>query len=552
MGRRLWSHSHPLPVALVLALLGSCSRTQETTDDDHSMSGQQTGNDDAGDTLVQTLELVIGDDTLEPGESTDVTVRVTPAGVRDVQLALLEGSSDAYVEDPALSTNESGEAKTRLTVVAREGNALVLQAQAGGKRTRSRVTIKERSVAELAVVPLYAGNRAFNSWQVLLGPGRSCDITYDDAAWEDATTVERAFSPDLTNPEYTFEEVSSREPTTILIKAERFAMGCVTGVVLTPQTKNRVEVPINQRFADVSALDFAVQMNIAPESEFWSSLLAPKDSTSYLVDLAGSFRGADATDLAALLRSMGQLSGAPEVFEQRRTEAGWDATLTTNLSPEGAQSGLTSRVQRWLQDGAKLLQLPNAFSGQLRFLAEDQRAEFELTGVAGRNPEDCVLPVSHVASIAVDAQDVLRVGFDVHFYPSTLFACLADAVVGTAADAGISDVLSGLAADFDCELVAQWMSDAEGKLYQGCDKSCGEQLCRDALVRLWDRVVLSDLIQSPLEVNAAGKATLTEDALVTGVDANWVGTISFAGLDSSVSGTLRSCDPTTECQSMLR
>lgn len=553
MGRRLWFQAHPLQVALALALAaGACSRTPEATDDDHSTSGDDTGNDDAGDALVQTLELTLGADALEPGESTDVTVRVTPAGVYPVQLALLEGASDAYVDDPALSTNDSGEAKTRLTVVAREGNALLLQARAGGKRARSRVTIQERSVSELAVVPLYTGNRAFNDWQVLVGPEHSCELTYDDPAWEAAATVERAFSPDLTNPEYTFDEVSSREPTTILVKAERFAMGCVTGVVLTPQTKNRVEVPINQRFADVSALNFAVQMNIAPDSEFWSSLLAPKDSTSYLVRLAANFRGPDDTDLAALLRSMGELSGTPEEFTRRRAEAGWDTTLTTNLSPEGAQSGLTSRVQRWLQDGAQLLQLPNAFSGQLRYHADDERGEFSLAGVAGRSPEDCVLPVSHLASIAVDAQDVLRVGFDVHFLPSALFGCLADAAVGTGSDAGVSDVLSGLAADFDCALVAQWMSDAEGQLYEGCDKSCGELLCRDALAKLWDRVVLSDFIESPLEVNAAGKATLTEDALVVGVEANWVGTTSFAGLDSSVSGVLRSCDPTTECQSMLR
>lgn len=552
MGRRLPSCLSPLQVASILALVTACSRTPQSANTDPSTSDNDTENDDAGDGLIQTVELTVGASALEPGESTDVTVRVTPAGVYPVQLALLDGASDAYLGDPALSTNAAGEATTRLTVVAGEGQSLLLQAQVGGKRARSRVTIRERSVAQLAVVPLYTGNRGFSEWQVLLGPEYSCEVSYDDAVWEDSTTVERVSSPDLANPEYTFDEVSSREPTTILVKAERFAMGCVTGVTLTPQTRNRVEVPINQRFADVSALDFTVEMNIAPESEFWASLLAPKDGTSYLVSLAAQFRGADNTDLTALLRAMSELSEAPERFDERRAEAGWDATLTTNLSPEGAQSGLTSRVQRWLQDGAKLLQSPNAFSGRLRYYAEAERGEFELLQVAGRRPEDCVLPAPHLASISVDAQDVLRVGFDLHFLPPSLFGCLADAAVSTGSDAGVSNVLSGLAADFDCGLVAQWMSDADGVLYEGCDRSCGEQLCREALAKQWARVVQSDFTESSLEVNAAGKATLTPDALVVGVDADWVGTTAFAGLDSSVSGDLRSCDPATDCQSMWR
>jgi hypothetical protein len=551
VGPQLFNRLRCLQVLLTSTLTLACSRTTDSGATPDPSSNRSEPVADAGDGQVQGLSVSTRSTKLEPGQSTEVTVRVTPAGVHSVQLALLEGADDAYLDDPALSTDADGVAKTRLTVVARTGAQLLLQAKSGSERATAAVGVNERSIADITVVPLYGGNRSFDEWQVLWGAALSCELGYADPAWNEAKTATRSFAPEGGVPEYTFTGVPNREPITILVKAKSFAMGCVGGVNLVPQATNRVEIPINQRFADVSLLEFPIEMNISPESEFWSSLLTTKTATPYIANLTSTFRGSAPSDVSALLGAMSDLSSNPTLFLEARERAGWVALLTTNLSPEGAQNGLSSRVQRWLQDGAKLLQSPRAFLANLSFHADGDRGEFSLLRVAGMQPDDCAVPMSHLASVTVDAQDVLRVGFGLRFAPSALFTCLADAAVARGTDAGVSDVLSALSADFDCSLVSQWMSAPNGTLYEGCDTACGEALCQSALSELWQRVVESDLTLTSIEVNAAGKANLTDDALVSGVDASWVGTTYLAGVQTSVAGGLRSCSLDPDCQSIL-
>ncbi len=550
MGPKLYNRQRCSHIALACALLAACSRATDSGASADPSDGSSRSPADAGDGKVTAVTLSLENDELEPGQSTEVTVRVEPAAVHLVQLAIIAGGDDAYLDAPQLSTNVNGIGKTRLTVVAHSGEELRLQATADDERATVSVKLNERSAAELVIAPVYAGNRTFDQWQMLWGPNLSCELGYNDPAWSSAQTVVRSLAPEGSIPEYGFADVPSREPLTILVKAERFAMGCVGGAKLTPRAVNRVEIPINQRFADVSQLTFPIELNVAPESEFWSTLLTTKDTVSYLSQLTAKFRGESASDVDALLDEMGEESTDPALFRQSRESAGWDALLTTNLSPEGAQNGLSSRVQRWLQDGAKLLQSPRAFVGTLAY-DDDNRGSFELVSVAGKPPDVCLLPPNHLASITVDAQDVLRVGFDLRLAPSSLFACLADSAVTGGADAGVTDVLSALAADFDCGLVAQWMTAPSGTLFDGCDTTCGAELCDAALARLWERVVFGDLTLSSLDVNAAGKASLTEDALVVGVDAIWVGTTLLAGVETSVGGALRSCSLDPDCQSML-
>lgn len=498
---------------------------------------------------VDSIRLEVLSSSMEPGETTEVIVEVSPAAVHQVRLAVLDGESGAYLENPSLTTDPAGVGRTRLTVVARNHDSLTVLAQSGDETAKSVIKVLEPSVADLTVVPLYSGSRAFESWQIAWVAGSGCNSSYDDAAWDSALTFPREYSEDGSPPAYHQENVSARHPLTVLVKAERFAIGCVGGVMLTPKTDNRVEVPITQRLADVSRLSFPIEMNVSSESEFWTAFLAPIDETPYLTVLTTRFRGEANSDAEALLDTMAQLASDGAAFGERRSAAGWDSVLANKLSPEGAQSGLSSRVQRWLQEGATLLQHPRAFMGTLRVQELGQRAELNVQSVAGACPEACGVPASHLASVTVDAQDVLRVGLDLRFLPAPLFTCLADASVASTSDAGAADVLSALAVDFDCNLVAEWMSGEDGLLFQGCDATCGAGLCSDALAEMWRRVAESDIAEASFEVNAAGKAALSEEAMVVGVDANWVGTTSFFGSETSVSGLLRSSTLDEECAS---
>lgn len=532
-----------------LGLATACTTSSNTDKAARPPASIQETERDASLVKLDSVSIRLGATVLEPGESTEVRIEVAPAGVHPVRLALLDGANDAYLDDPLLTTDTRGVAQTRLTVVAHNKDQLTLQALAGDQSEKTRIGIRERSIGQLAVAPLYSGDRTFAAWDVLWLTDKSCDLSYDDPAWKDAHPSDVTFVPDGGAPEYTFEGVPARLPLTLFVKAERFAYGCVSGVQLTPQTSTRVEVPINQRFADVSQLSLRVEINIAPESEFWSTLLVPQSAASYIENLTSKFRGSATSDVDALLTSMQALSSSPTLFEAARADGSWDAVLTDKLSPEGAQYGLTSRVSRWLQDGAKLLQSPRAFLANLRYHSDANRGELELVSVAGKTPNDCRMPEVHLASIAIDAQDVLRVGFHLRYLPSTLLTCLADTAVTSGEDAAVADVPSALLADFDCARVAAWLGSESNQLFQDCDVACGRQLCEAALGKLWQQVVEGDLTESSLEVNAAGKALLSDDAHVTGVDANWVGTTTLANITSSVSGSLKSCDIDADYQS---
>ncbi len=533
---------------VVVLSTAACTALHGGTPEGTTTTPPSTSGADGGSPEAKALDLQVAHSAMEPGESTKVTIQVSPPRVYEVQLALLDAESNAYLGSSVLNTTVEGFAETHLTVVARNQATITVLAQTGGMAARSTVNILERSVADLTVVPMYSGSRGFATWQVLWGSDLSCDIGYDDPAWERAVTFDRRYDDDRF-PEYEQRSVSARHPLAVLVKAERFALGCVAGVTLTPKTGNRVEIPISQRLANVSRLSFPVQMNVAAESEFWPTFLSPGSGTPYLSMLTAKFRGDATSDVDALLDTMAELDTNPnsDRFRQVRADATWDALLATKLSPEGAQSGLSSRIQRWLQQGSTWLQMPNAFVADLHVHDLGQRSEFALTTVAGQSPEACGMKMSNLASVSVDAQDMLRVGFRLGFLPSPLFTCLADASVAAASDAGVSNVLSALAVDFDCNLVANWLSDPDGQLFESCDTQCGADLCTSALDHMWNRVREGDLSSSSFEVNAAGKAILSPDASVTGVDANWVGTTSFLGVESSVSGVLGSCEPGTEC-----
>lgn len=535
--------------ALVMVVSsGACTASHSGAPDVTKPEDSTASDPDGGTTRAENIELDVADRAMEPGETTTIAVRVSPPGVYDVQLALIDAKSNAYLESPILTTTAQGVAETQLSVVARSESSFTVLAQTDGVSANLDVTILEPSVADLTVVPMYAGSRTFTTWHVLWGADLNCNIGYDDAAWGRAVAVDRLYDED-NFPEYQQQDVSAREPLTVLVKAERFASGCVAGVSLTPKIDNRLEIPITQRLADVSQLAFGVQMNIAADSEFWSAFQSSNGGTPYLNTLTAQFRDESTSDIDALLDTMADLQSNPneQRFSQTRIDAAWDALLAARLSPEGAQNGLSSRVLRWLQQGATLLQTPNAFVADLRVHDSGKRGEFALATVAGQDYQSCGMNESHLASVTIDAQDMLRVGFHLRFLPSPLFTCLANAAVAAASDAGVSNVLSALAVDFDCNIVANWMSNSEGLLFDECDTQCGADLCHAALDEMWNRVVVSDLYELSFEVNAAGKAVLSPDAVVTGVDANWVGTTAFLGSKTSVSGTLRSCEPGSGC-----
>jgi hypothetical protein len=549
--RRWHLLSRGIGAVIALGLLTACSSSDDTASLPPDTATDRNPDGGGGQSPVKRVTLEVENDQLEPGEATTLTIRVSPAGVHTVQLALLGGDSHAYLERPTVKTNAEGLAKTTLTVVPRsEPTRITVLARTNDTSDSREVAILEPTVADLTIVPLYAGGREFTQWEMLWGPQLSCDIGHDSPEWRNAVMVDRKSLDDGVAPEYEHLGVSARYPVTVLVRAQRYAYGCVSGVRLTAKANNRVEVNVSQRLADVSQLAFPMQFNVAPDNELWAPLLGTRDESSYIAGLASAFRGTANSDIGALLDVMSELvpTSHQDDYRKRRSAAGWDSVLATRLSPEGAQSGLSSRILRWLRDGVSLLQAPNAFVGTLRVHEGGQRSEVELEQVAGRDADVCKIPGSHLASVTVDTQDVLRVGFDLRFLPSPLFTCLADIKAGSADDAGVSDVLSALAVDFDCGLVASWMAQAsDGALYEGCDGQCGAALCRDGLEAMWQRVVEEDLNFSSFQVNAAGKAELSADAVVVGVDANWVGTTSVAGKATSVSGSLRSCS-TQACQ----
>lgn len=475
---------------------------------------------------------------LEAGGTRSIEIVVSPPDDYPVQLSLVGGPEAVFLDKSVVTTNRRGEAEASLTVVSAGTQAFELKVTVGTFSTRVPVTISPQALATLVVVPSYAGERPIDEWKVTLGSHSSCLLEYDAYDQSDTLRFDGALEA------LQIGDVQARDPVTVLVSSKRYVFGCVQGNVLKPMSVNTITVPMSNRAVDTSMLDFAVRWGLDAEGEFWAPL------NEYLAQLTARFRGDAPTDVEALLDEMEVLASSSTDFAAARAEYGWQALLEQQLTPDGARSGLTSRISRWLAGGSLQLARPDAFEGRLQATDTTGRGLFTLNSVAGLVPNSSGAPAQYQASVAADAQDILRVGFKIRFQPSVLFTALAsqaatqsNSSTTVVADGGtaVHDAPSALARILDCPLVGQWLTRDRAAAFGSCDAACMGDLCEQALDARWQAIVTSDTTGAAFDVSAAGPAHLDERASAVGFAGTWVGeTDLFADTQVSVQGTIES------------
>jgi hypothetical protein len=520
----------------------------------------------------------LGSTSLAPGEVVDVGIQIDPPRSRDVRVAITSGSELGFLNDSVLLTDSNGYTRTKLTVARTGVGKLTLQALVDGAAAAYLdAYVESPEEATLKVVPVYAGDRPFAEWHVAILDAPTCPTSYGSYVDQEGQTFSRL-------PEgepLLVDAVPSGQPVSVLVRAEQYAFGCAPAVIITNDMRQVVEIVVTDSPLVVSNLDLPLRFGVYPNSEpFWGDL------TNYLATLGDAFRGEFAADSVALLSRMEALASSPEAFEARRAAKSWDNLLEVRLSAAGASQGLTSRVQRWLQEGARLLQSNSALRARIE-APDAKSAAVELSTLAGLVPADVGIAQSRVQATLTTSgtDDVVRLAFTLQFEPSRLFGALAaeamarpqtfdscipvdaepstseDAGVADAqtqdaaptlasdadyavdaswSDAGITDPPAALAALVGCSSVGAWLSEDTGYAYDDCDATCTAALCEDAIAHLWQQVLDADTDEKTLQVSAAGRAELDERARVTSLaTGEWIGTTDL--FQTEPKGTLQGC-----------
>lgn len=563
------------------ALLGACDG--KTPPSSTKPSRTQDDRDASGDSAATAVSLTLGSEELSSGEITEVKIQVTPAGSHRVSVAIAEGGDLAFLNDSVVYTDSTGYAETTLTVARTGFGKLALRALVDGAEPGYfEIYVEAPSEASLNVLPLYSGDRPFTEWHVLILDSPTCPTNYAASVDQPSETFQR--SP--TKEPLPLSSVPAGRPVSVLVRAEEYAFGCTPGVVVTNDASQIVEVNVADEPLVVDDLAFPMRFGVYANSEpFWRDL-----STYLTTTIANEFRGELGADSVALLSKMEELASSPEAFNSNRQAQSWDSLLEVRLTAAGASSGLTSRVQRWLLDGARLLQSNTALQADVK-AKNSSTAAVQIASVAHLTPSELGIPREDIkATLNLSGtDDVVRLAFTLQFRPSRFFGMLASQVVAGApsidtcdpserspdldggvadasatnpdfqgpesadahfdaggADAGPSDPPSALAAIVGCTEVGFWLSEANGYAYEGCDETCASELCERAIEQLWQQVLDADTERRTLQISAAGRAELDSRAHVIGLtQGQWIGATNLFEIEGK-GGTLQGCTSAVE------
>ncbi|HSU41847.1 MAG TPA: hypothetical protein VLJ38_19845, partial [Polyangiaceae bacterium] len=388
------------------------------------------------------------------------------------------------------------------------------------------------SMALLGVRPSYAGERA-----VLQG--------YVASAWQDTTCADLPGSP----PDEDGPLVASRDkfpvpllvPTdtklAVTLRAARFAWGCTTVNSATEGAQNDVEVVMTNvpMTLDASVVDFTLGLD-SPDA-FDAALAEPQQAM-----LAAVLRDAD-DDTAALLDAMSENASSTKTFADARTSLDWDAVVREKLGAS-ATSAVRAPLARWIARALDEEHVLGGLTGTLRGTPGGPPT-VTLSSVFGVAPSRSGFTPNDTSSWEAGADDGVLIGMSMSVSPAEY---LYGAARGPALDEvpAANSVAAALAAAVSCTDVAAALvahGQSKSNSTKGCDASCTEQLCVNALHTLMDAATASDAGPSTLDIALTASGSVGDDAELTGFSGNWLGRWSLPGGSANVSGPASGAAP---------
>jgi hypothetical protein len=504
-----------LCVAMSGSGMAGCSGAV-TPDDD--LPDGTPGTPDELDSGATAIDFELGGELiLRAGQTSSLRVSVQPPGQHTVRFALLGARSDAFLVNDVLETDSTGKAEASLTALA-ASSTFAVRAATGKVDAMLRVVTLEASEANLIITPRYGGRRATPAWTASVHVDQTC-ASLQGIPFADGSILQTASGESVR-----LDAIPADVPLAAVIRAEQYVGGCRSIPSLRASTDTFIDIDVMERPMQIAdlALDlaFGVEQTEAPNPAL--------DELAFRAVLPLSVPAND--DLAALLDAMSALSEDTAAFEQARSERDWRGLLVNALGAPMAGAGLKSMIQGWMRTGLRRLSEPDAMLGRLTAVGSDGAALLELTQVIGLSPAEAGFQPQTTASALAETEDFLRIGATLDWRPSPLLSAAAN-LVAIEEDPARTSAADAMAEQFGCANLATLLVDAgtlPNQAFSGCGEVCVLALCRGAMVQLWSRVEGSDLPSVPWQISAASRAQIDENARLTGVAGNWIGSLTLS------------------------
>jgi len=500
--------------------LGGCAAT---TDSDGLGAG---GGGGTGGTAGASTGVTLAFDSDEPlslqrGDVATLTVEASPPGRYSVRFALLPAEmmlpGDAALNVTDQWTTDDGVATVDVTAPSAPTTFYVRASSAGAVSDQRLVTVNKTGLADLLVVPDYAGGRAVETWLAAATPNHTCATLPGGPLDETLTwTSSTGLSVDLRG-------VKADTQLAVVIRAERYAWGCSTIESAVEGVANRVQVPVTNVPIQLAESDVSVSLDLTDFEDAFAGALAPVAAA--LIDSMGADVDDDVSLLLDAMQAHSDSNGV--AFGAVRTAERWDAVVAEQLGATAARV-LRDPLQRWFAAGPA--QAAGPLQGTLAAAGTDPTgARLTLTDVADQ-PAAALGFAEESDAVWYSTQgDQVVLGAVLAFSTSAFVVGSAEApALSEVSDA--DDLGEALSTLLSCDTVASVLVEhgqVPTESYAGCNLECTRDLCRagvDAiLAALSER---SADAPATIEIGATGAGTVGSAAELVGLDGSWVGSLT--------------------------
>jgi hypothetical protein len=551
-GVRYWSL-----LALLVSNLGGCGSSADSMSSPKAVAGSSGANGGSGgaggiadgEPVPDTLVFSPSDPlTLVPTGTQQLTVVAAPPAAYVVHFALIGSAPGMGVGDGALDASKQitdGDGRTTVTLTApsmpmsfnvRASVGPSLQALLG-------VTVNGTNETTLLVLHSYAGHRKVQEWTASIWPLTDCSALSGPIPPDGDDTASVSTSQQLP---LVLEHVPVGKDLAVALHAGHYIGGCVNVAALSEGNANQATVFASDRPINLADTTLDVAFGFGAQSSALSTLLGGAVDESVSALTSGK-----SDDVSALLDAMHDATPSTDrdAFDTARSAGNWDAALGAAYGG-GAQSRLRDAVRGWLNTGMLKFTQPDTFAGTLSsYSATDAR--LALSTVAGMAPADVGFSLGPSSSWAVtwaaDSNDNLLLSAELGWVPSLLVTGLASAPA-IAAYPSATTVESALAQVADCALTAS-VALANGTspglaAYTGCDETCVETACTQALGALWQNARnASGSEAATLTVIVTGASEVGDEANVVSTQGSWVGKLTVGDTSASADGPFSGMAP---------
>jgi hypothetical protein len=528
--------------ALVLAAGCAAGGSDDAADGGSSGSAGTAGTSPDSD-LPRSL-VIEPIDEISARAQVEVIVHADPPGIYRVRFSLPSNSGDAALDAAEMDTDAAGRAIVRLTAPSAAATFDV-RASVGSVVATQSISVTGPDKATIRVQPVILGHRTAPSWYASVHVNETCanvkGVPPEDADEGEPWGLARAQDATV------IMGVPTGVPLAVTLRSGHFMGGCQTLDMLpaeATQTPPVVLVNVLDRQVELAASSLSLSLGLT-ETGAWDSVLA-RATTSVLAGLYGATGVGDADALLDAMQASLPTESQQQSFQNARLAENWNAVVGKKW---GSATKMTDLVSGWLAAGkAKLGAGDHVLVG---FLAATggTKANYALETVAGIPAGDAGFSKDAQVTWSASPDDTVVMSTFMYFSSSRLLTALAEPAILMAHD-GAGSVGAALSTELSCEQVGDALAAAgtDPELgYDGCNGACLGDLCRTALVAIWQRA-RDSAAPIQLGIAATGQGFVGDEAQLSGMNGTWVGELIDDDDKLATGGGLTGGQPTQSAE----